>query len=73
MLDMISKPDKKVVWYEKTVGPVIPGQPAYIIPINHPNCSNKGNPARTSAVLRYSPKTGEIETLHTRYWLYGKG
>ena len=68
---MEQNPEKKVVWYEKILSPVIPGQPAYVVPVNHPNCTNQGMPARTSAVLRYNPKTGEIETQNTRYWRHG--
>lgn len=42
------------------------GGRAIVVPIDHPNCSNKG-PVLTSIVEHYDPITGEFETENSRY------
>ena len=62
---------KKLIRYQESLRLIVPGQPAMVIPVNHPGCTNSGVPCLTSIVERFNPKTGEFETANTIWRLNG--
>lgn len=58
--------NKKVVHYKGEPGIFGVGYCAYLLPVDHPNVGNK-QIVKTSPVVAFDEKTGEIETKNTIY------
>lgn len=57
---------KKIVHYKGDVGILGVGYCAFLYPVDHPNVSNK-KVVKTTPVMSFDEKTGEIETKNTIY------
>jgi len=63
---------KKIVRYKKdTAISITTGLCAIVETIDHPGCSNEKYVV-TSCVVKHDPKTGEFETLNSRYIPFSK-
>lgn len=61
--------DKKIVRYSHVFGSIQVGRSATVVPVDYPAGYpvTNGQPAWTSAVVRYDEATEEFETLNTLY------
>lgn len=58
--------DKKPVVHYKGETHIRLGMSAYVLPIDHPNTSSE-NLVKTSNVVYIDKRTGDFETMNTRY------